>query len=204
VACARGDGNAVTDLDDPVDAGDAGAGTARDGSATPPPPGTPPPPATGTHVVINEVQTGSSSNASDEFVELANPTSSSVSLSGWTLVYSSAGGSTPTTLYTFKSGDSIAAGGRVFVASTNIAGRLGALTPGMSGTAGQVGLLDDAGKTVDGVGYGTVTKSTFVESKAAPSPPSSGSIARTPDGTDTDDNSADFKAATSATPGDPN
>ena len=64
---------------------------------------------------------------------------------------------------------------------------------------GGVGLRDAAQTLIDSVGYGTATNA-FVESAAAPAPPNGESIARTPNGTDTDHNSADFVVATTPTP----
>jgi hypothetical protein len=70
----------------------------------------------------------------------------------------------------------------------------------MAGTDGEVGLLDDTGKIVDAVAYGTVTATTYKEGTAAPSPPSGGSIGRSPSGVDTDNNKTDFKTYTTPSP----
>jgi hypothetical protein len=75
------------------------------------------------------------------------------------------------------------------------------LTPGFAAADGQVGLVDDKGATVDAVAYGTITKKTYFEGTAAVAPPSGGSIGRFPSGTDTENNKADFKTYTTASPG---
>jgi len=67
--------------------------------------------AVATHVVISEVSTRWS-NAYDEFVELYNPTSSAISLSGWKMQYSSAAsGSTWQDYVTLSAGATIPAHG---------------------------------------------------------------------------------------------
>ena len=74
----------------------------------------------------------------------------------------------------------------------------------MASAGGAIGLRDGAGKLIDSVGYGTATNS-FVETVAAPMPvtaPSPGnSIARSPNGADTNNNKTDFKTTTKDTPG---
>jgi hypothetical protein len=211
-ACAHGGTSSVDGVDD--DAGlDGGTPLPRDGSLLPPSPideaGSDAPTGSdagcGKTVVINEVQTAGAS-ASDEFVELMNRGTCTVPLGSWKLQYRSSGDGLGVALYTFGAGDSIPAGGRVFVAngSGSFSGKLGTLTPGMAAAAGQVGLLDDTGALVDGVAYGSVSTGTYLEGSAAPSPPTSGSIARKPDGTDTNNNASDFKTAATPTPGAPN
>ncbi len=185
-----------------------------DDQSTPPPPPPPPPMDDGGDdggggtgaVVINEVQTGGAT-ASEEFIELYNPGTASVALSGWNLYYHAAGGGVGngTTVHAFAAGDSIGAGGYFWIAT---ASPFGGKTPNatysasLAAAGGQVGLKDGAGKLVDAVGYGTATAGgPYVEGTAAPAPPASQSIARTPNGTDNNDNSADFKVATTPTPG---
>jgi hypothetical protein len=77
----------------------------------------------------------------------------------------------------------------------------------MAATAGGIGLRDPTGKLVDSVGYGTATNA-FVETRPAPAPPASAppgsSAIRLPDGTDTNDNGADFTVTAAPTPGAPN
>jgi hypothetical protein len=78
---------------------------------------------------------------------------------------------------------------------------------GLAATGGGVALRNGAGDAVDSVGWGTAANA-FVEAHAAPAPPATAppgsSIARLPDGHDTNDNAADFAVAAVATPGGPN
>lgn len=207
VACAHGADAPVDLADGATDAGSewrdaTGWRDGSDGSSSaPPPPGDA---GCGKTVVINEVQTAGAS-ASDEFVEILNPGRCSVSLGGWKVLYRSKGDAPPPgALYTFPAGDALAAGARVLLAAGNLPGKGGTFTAGMAAGDGQVGLVDDSGQPVDGVAYGAVTSGTYLEKKAAPSPPSGGSIARKPDGVDTDDNSSDFTTTATPTPGAPN
>ena len=63
----------------------------------------------------------------------------------------------------------------------------------LAASAGGVGLRDSNGAMVDSVGYGTATNA-FVETAAATAPAAGSSIARHPDGADTQSNAADFTA----------
>ncbi len=158
--------------------------------------------AAGKHVVVNEVKTGATNAAGDEFIELYNPCATVIDLAGSSLVYRSATGTSDITIVNLTK--TIAAGGYYLVAGpaysnggtpdqTYGSGRLAA-------AGGGVGLRDGAQTLVDSVGYGTATNA-FVEGAAAPAPPNGESIARTPNGTDTNHNDLDFVVATTPTPG---
>src|SRR6184192_296177 len=67
----------------------------------------------GKHVVVNEVQTGSAASASDEFIELYNPCAAAIDLSGSTLVYRSAAGTSDVVILNLTK--TIAAGGYLLV-----------------------------------------------------------------------------------------
>jgi hypothetical protein len=156
-------------------------------------------------VKINEIQTGGAT-ALDEFVELYNTCPDKpFDLTGYALVYRSAAGTTDFVRVSFTGGG-FAAGKPYFVcANTGYAGAADArYTDGLADAGGGLALRDLDGHVVDSVGWGTATNA-FVEGAPAPAPQASQSISRTPDGHDTDDNSADFtvKAATT-TPGGPN
>ncbi len=146
-------------------------------------------------VVINEVKTAGT-NANDEMVELYNPSTCAVPLGNWELKYQSASGGTGLAGHKFDVGDSIPAKG--FLVLTP--GGSTDWTAGMAASDGQVGLLDDTATLVDGVGYGTVTGGMYKEGTAASSPPSGGSIGRSPSGSDTGNNKTDFKTYTTPSP----
>ncbi len=153
------------------------------------------------HVVVNEVKTGSAASASDEFIELYNPCALDVDLTGFSLVYRSAAGTTDVVVINLTK--TITAGGWLLIAGpaysnggtpdqTYGTGRLAA-------AGGGVGIRDGAQLLVDSVGYGTATNA-FVEGAAAPAPANDQSIARTPNGTDSGNNQNDFAVATTPTP----
>ena len=151
---------------------------------------------------INEVQTGGTT-ALDEFIELYNTCPDrAFDLTGYALVYRSATGTTDSPRVSFTSGG-FTAGKPYFVcANSGYAGTADATyTDGLAAAGGGLALRDPDGAIVDSVGWGTATNA-YVEGSPAPAPAASQSIARTPDGHDTDDNSVDFKiTAATTTPG---
>lgn len=209
IACATGDGDAdpgdappAVDLDGGgtdgrLNGGDGSSVVADGAKADARPTG-----VTG-KIVINELQANGTSNA--EFVELYNPGSSAVSLAGWKLDYRSDKNAAGTALVDpFASDATIAPGGFYLVANLAFDGPRDApiSAGGMAKGGGQVGLIDANGDLVDAVGYGTAS-GTYTESSPAPDP-GTGSIGRTSDGVDTDDNGADFDETTSPSPGESN
>ena len=122
-------------------------------------------------------------------------------LTGSTLVYRSAAGITDGVIISLTK--PIAAGGYYLVAGPTFpdagapdqsygSGKLAA-------AGGGVGLRDGAQLLVDSVGYGTATNA-FIEGAAAPAPPNGESIARTPNGADSNHNDVDFAVAATPTP----
>src|SRR5689334_6709111 len=67
--------------------------------------------AVASHVVISEVASRGPAGATDEFVEIYNPTSSSLDLSGWKLQYKSQTGASFSDYTILPAGSSIAAHG---------------------------------------------------------------------------------------------
>ena len=161
--------------------------------------GTDAPAPTGAHVVINEIQTAGS-GAGSELVELYNPTSTAVSLANWEVRYASSGGGAGTAGHKFNGAASIPANGYLVLKPSD-----NTWMAGMQATAGQLGLFDGAGTggtLIDGVGYGTGSGGiVYREGQSAPSPPSGGSIGRSPNGVDTGNNKNDFKTYTAVSAG---
>jgi len=147
-------------------------------------------------VVINEVQTQSATNANHEFVELYNPNTCDVSLEGWTLKYSSASGSNPSTFFTGSSSHKVFAKGYFVIGCIEYTALMkSANYPSgqLAADNGQIGLFNKVDVQVDGVGYGSISTKRLTEGNAAPSPSSaSASVQRTPNGNDTNNNQVDF------------
>jgi predicted extracellular nuclease len=174
----------------------------------------------GDAVVISEVYGGGGNSGAAydrDFIELYNPTDASISLSGMSVQYRSATGTTNPSGVTALSG-SIGPKGYYLVAEAS-GGANGVALPtpdvtgsfNMSATTGTVFLVNQTGvltapptgsvtgntAIADLVGFGT---SNTYEGALAPSPSAATSIARDAAGKDTDANSADFTAA-AGTPG---
>ena len=192
-----------------VDAGRVDAGTRVDaGRDVPVPPPVDAGPI-GCHPVINEVLTGAASHATYEWVEIFNPCTTTVSLTGWRLGYRSATNTSAisatdsSTLFAFAA-QSLAPGGYLLVAGAGYTGTAdGSFTSGMADAGGGVGLRNLAGTVVDSMGWGTATNA-FVRGHAASVAPSvaipGNSLQRLPDGADTQDGAADFHVSTHPTP----
>jgi len=152
------------------------------------------------YLAINEVQTAGSSGATDEFVEIYNPGTNAVDMSGWRLMYRSATGATETKLW--SSNLVISAGGYLLVTGAAYSGSApsdGGLSSGLAATGGAVGLRNPVNELVDSVGWGTATN-VFVEGTAAPAPAAGKSLGRTPTGVDTNDNATDFRVSDTPSP----
>lgn len=175
-----------------------------------------PPPAlanqAGTGLVINEVSAGNGAGtaATDEFVELYNPTAQTITFTG-TIQYKSATGTTfsgvspVTTFVVAPHGYWLAAGANYSGAaipdsryafdasSSTTAGGHIALT----GATGIVTAPFSDPLRVDLVGWGT---GNFPEGSAAPAHPAVGGSLHRVNGVDTDNNSVDFKTAAVRSP----
>ncbi|HTE11267.1 MAG TPA: lamin tail domain-containing protein, partial [Chitinophagaceae bacterium] len=160
-------------------------------------------------VVINEVYGGGGNAGStykNDFIELYNNGGTAVDLTGWSVQYASAGGSSwQVTALT----GSIPAHGYYLVqeavgtgGTTNLPAPDATGTIPLSGTAGKVilcntvtaqsGSIVTGPQIIDKVGYGTGTSDN--EGAAAPAPSNTNSIQRSPIGNDTGNNSTDFVA----------
>jgi hypothetical protein len=161
-------------------------------------------------LVINEFETQGSGGGSDCFVEIFNPTAGAAWFADWTLVYRAQGGISETILDTVPAGTAVPAGGYFLFTGPAFAG---AIPPGvghmaltscsMSTTAAGIGLRLPDSSLMDSVGYGSATNG-LVETTAVAAPATTKSDSRTPNGTDTNNNSTDFAVSTTPTPGSAN
>ncbi len=151
---------------------------------------------------VNEVMAGTAEAGTNEFVEIVNRDSSPVEVGGYRVDYRSAEGTRDIVLATIPAGTTIAAGGHYLLAGSGHAGADASdqtFATGLAAAGGGVALRSPAGDVVDSVGYGSAANA-FVEGSPAPAAPAEAtpgkSIARIPDGRDTDDNAADFDVTT--------
>lgn len=154
--------------------------------------------ADGSNAVISEVYGGGGNKGAaftKDFIELYNPTSADLDLTGWSVEYLSASGNSGGK---HELSGSIPAGGYFLIQEGG--GDTGEPLPSpdaegnlsLSGSKGSVKLYDASGAEVDIVGYGEASLS---EGSPAPTLNNSTSAQRDAEGTDTDDNAADFSAA---------
>lgn len=150
---------------------------------------------TATHLVLSEIQTASASDSGQEFVELYNPTPDASNVTGWTVEYASATGTTWTKKATLQG--SVVGYGYFLIATAGYLPADSTLTSGLAATGGHVRIKDANSNVVDTVGWGTAT---HAEGSAAEAPDAGGSIERLPgrlntaagNGQDTDVNANDF------------
>jgi hypothetical protein len=176
------------------------------------------------HPVINEIKTGTATNPDDEFIEIYNPCTAMVDVTGWTLNYRSANAIDAqmdthlliTLADPMPPGELRVYGGSGFLGPSVASWATG---NGMAQKDGAVGLRDGpsaivggpaAGALVDSVAYGAaLAGNPFIETKAMAQMANGMSGSRLPfDGKDDDpagaadgDNSADFAVVATPTPG---
>lgn len=144
---------------------------------------------------VNEVR-----GASDDFVEIYNAGDCDVALGAYSVVYRSATGTTDVVLYE-NGTDTLAPQAYFVIGETSMSPKDAPFATGaLSATGGQLAIKKGS-SVVDSLAYGSSTGS-YAEGNSAPAP-GSGSISRSPNGTDSDDNADDFRE-TSATPGEAN
>ncbi|HEX6475601.1 MAG TPA: lamin tail domain-containing protein [Candidatus Limnocylindria bacterium] len=152
------------------------------------------------HLLVSEVMTGGAS-ASDELIELYNPSSSALPLEGLEVIYVTATGGTITRKASWAAGAlSLSAGAHLLIA--NAAGAFAAIadltyTNGLAATGGSVAIrIIGAATAIDAVGWGTAANP-WMEGSAMVAPAAGASSERLPGGAagsgqDTDQNAADF------------
>nr|MBA2761542.1 Ig-like domain-containing protein [Segetibacter sp.] len=166
-------------------------------------------------VVINEIYGGGGNSGAtykNDFIELYNNSTTEVSLDGWSVQYASAAGTTwSLTALTgsipaqgfFLIKEAAGTGGTTDLPAPNITGILN-----LSATSGKAALVNNVtpltgscptgAQIIDFVGFGSnaATPPNCFETTATPAPSNSTSIQRSPEGFDSNNNSADFKIAT--------
>ncbi|MFZ5352865.1 MAG: Ig-like domain-containing protein [Bacillota bacterium] len=173
--------------------------------------------ASTTHIVISEIYGGGGNSGAtykNDFIELYNPTAAAVDLSGWSVQYTSAAGTSWNAVTNL--GGSIAPYGYYLVQQAAGAGGTTELPVpdaigniSMSGTAGKVRLVDNAGTVIDFVGFGS-SATPFEGSGPTVAPSNTNSVHRLAyvdgqgvnpfdaalagNGWDSDNNNADFVA----------
>lgn len=154
--------------------------------------------ADGSNAVISEVYGGGGNKGAaftNDFIELYNPTSADLDLTGWSVEYLSASGNSGGK---HELSGSIPAEGYFLIQEGG--GGTGEPLPApdaegnlnLSGSKGSVKLYDASGTEVDIVGYGEASLS---EGSPAQALNNSTSAQRDAEGTDTDNNAADFSSA---------
>jgi len=113
--------------------------------------------ASSSSIIISEMSMGNTTSATEEFVEMYNNSDAVVNISGWSLYYRSATGTTYVKRASFSTTASIQPR-KFYLASTNLPSDT-SLISGMSQTGGVMELRDDKGIVVDRVGYGNATLS---------------------------------------------
>ncbi|HET9627839.1 MAG TPA: Ig-like domain-containing protein, partial [Kofleriaceae bacterium] len=153
--------------------------------------------AAGCHVVINELKTGAVLSTSDEFIELFNPCSFDVDLSHESLVYRTLAGVIDITLNTLTG--TLPAGGYRVYGGTAYGGSVsGTFSTDLPALGGGIAVRD-ANVLYDSLGYG-IAVNLFVEGAVSLQVPAGQTLARIPNGRDTNNNAADFQIRT-PTPG---
>jgi len=155
-------------------------------------------------MIVNELMPDpSGTDSGNEWVELHNKGRSSVDLSGWKLQWATQGWDSPSA-FALPSGTTLAAGGYLVIGAGGVAA---SLNLGNAGSSADGVRLVCGDTPVDTVLYGTPNSDSFtddgggVASSLAPKPASGQSLARLPNGTDTNASSSDFASSTSPTPG---
>jgi hypothetical protein len=152
-------------------------------------------------VIFSEISMGTSTNASDEFVELYNSSGSDIDLSGWQISYKSATGTTWTKKLLIDSGKIIRSNQYFLAASITQADAK--LSSGLSQTGGNLRITDKSGNVVDQLAWGNGDKP-LVQAASACQPSESLQRIYNTDGLglqNTSNNFEDYDVSSSSTPG---
>ena len=159
------------------------------------------------NVVIAEVLGGVQGNNLFEYIELYNPLSERVDLTGWTLYYQLNDGEESIPLYSWQTPASMGPGGSLLLihAGTELGAAADAtFEQGLNLNGGGLRLADDVGNTVDQLAWGSGPEA-YTEGLPAPALQNGLALERLPGGEagygqDTGDNQADFTLQGQPTP----
>ncbi|HEY0195252.1 MAG TPA: Ig-like domain-containing protein, partial [Kofleriaceae bacterium] len=151
----------------------------------------------GCHVVINELKTGALLSVNDEFIELYNPCTFTVDLSHESLAYRTLVGIVDITLVNLTG--SMAPGTYRVYGGSSYGGVVdGSFSIDLPTLGGGIAIRD-TNYIYDSLGYG-IAVNLFVEGTVSLQVPLGQTLARIPNGRDTNNNAADFQIRT-PTPG---
>lgn len=178
--------------------------------------------ALSSHLVISEVQIAGTDGATQDFVELYNPTDAAIELGDYRLVKRTATGSADTSLVAFQENDVIPSHGFFLWCNSSLNGTLGCDSSTAQTVANNNSVAirlgaEDTGTVIDTVGLGTVTNGlsegtsltaaeagSSLERKANSASTvesmTSGADVNSGNGEDTDNNTADFILRTISQP----
>ncbi|HSG29290.1 MAG TPA: lamin tail domain-containing protein, partial [Candidatus Krumholzibacterium sp.] len=155
-------------------------------------------------VVINEVYYDHpGSDGGREFIELLNTGDRPVPLEGWSLVSVDGNTGSVSLLWSAPGGALIEPSGYLLAGGDDVVSSLEYRLSGSIENGPDCVALMEGGRTVDRVGYGVIELQGLCEGDCAQDVPAGRSLARKPDGRDTDDNRSDFVPAVPS-PGLPN
>ncbi|MDP3998524.1 MAG: lamin tail domain-containing protein [bacterium] len=136
------------------------------------------------HIVISEVQiTGGSGNTNNDFIELYNPTVSSVNLNGYRLVRRTGSSPNDTSVFVFNSSHSIPAHGFFLWANSGFASSIGAdvsttdVLAASNSIALRLGSLD-TGTIIDALSWNSASQSLKEGTEFSPDPGANQSMER--------------------------
>jgi hypothetical protein len=168
--------------DSTVDAGADSSSTPRDAATS----------TCSGELLINELQTEGSS-ASDEFIELYNPTACAVSLTGYRLEYYSRTGTSADVYFSATAGMALAPQGYFVLGGNGFGGASSApIAGGLATLGGRLVLRNRAGQIADAVGWGAAS-GVGVEGGPALAAPKGSSLGRSSTSADSGDNASDFR-----------
>ena len=174
------------------------------------------------HLVINEVEYDEVGTDSAEFVEIYNGTSAAVNLSTYSLLLINGGTSTSYLTQSLSAAGSLAAGQYLVVGNSSVTAAAGALKINFAsgndkiqnGAPDGVALVNGStlvdalsyegnitAAVIPGVGTVSLVEGTALAASVADSNTVTKSLARFPNGTDTDNAAADWSLRTTVTPG---